>query len=129
MKTDSDHLQIVSGMGHTYIRYKYPESDPPRYLYIDPTIAQFNSAFEGIFVGSIEDLGAIAEKQKNIKGYKLDLGDYLGSNYKAKRLPPLEIDRRVMNEVKKEAGIAGGRRKSTKKNLKKFRRTLRSKRP
>jgi len=127
MKTDTEHLQIVSGMGHTYIRYKVPES--ARYLYIDPTIAQFNSTFEGIFVGSIEDLRAIADKQKNMKGYKLDLGDYLGPNYEAKRLPPLEIDRKGMNEVRREVGIAGGRRKTTKKNLKRYRRTLRSKSP
>ena len=105
MKTDPEHLQIVSGMGHTYIRYNDTEANPPRYIYIDPTIAQFNATFEGIFVGTIQDLQAIANRQKNMKGYKLNLGDYLGSNYKDKGypLPPLIIEKQMMISAQKGA--------------------------
>ena len=123
MKTDPEHLQIVSGMGHTYIRYKDTESNPPRFIYIDPTIAQFNATFEGIFVGTIEDLRAIANRQKNMRGYKLNLGDYLGSNYKngGHPLPPLIIEKQMMESAK------GGRkshrtRKSKTKNKRKTQR-------
>jgi len=112
MKTDPEHLQIVSGMGHTFIRYKDTESNPPRFIYIDPTIAQFNATFEGIFVGTIEDLQAIAKRQKNMRGYKLNLGDYLGANYKngGHPLPPLIIEKQMMESAK-----GGGKARQTRK--------------
>jgi hypothetical protein len=96
MNLDKDHLQIVSGMGHTFIRYKDDINN--RYLYIDPTITQFDPTFDGIFIGDEQDLRAIAEKQKNMKGYKLNLGDYLGSLYEGKKyaLPPLTIETAMM---------------------------------
>jgi len=121
MKTDPEHLQIVSGMGHTFIRYKDTESNPPRFIYIDPTIAQFNATFEGIFVGTIQDLQAIANRQKNMNGYKLNLGDYLGSNYKNKgyTLPPLDIEKQLMESVK------GGTRKFSQTRKTKRRKTRR----
>ena len=125
MKTDPEHLQIVSGMGHTYIRYKDTESNPPRFIYIDPTIAQFNATFEGIFVGTIEDLRTIANRQKNMRGYKLNLGDYLGANYKNSGypLPPLIIEKQMMESAR------GGTRKApyTRKNKSKTRSKTNSK--
>lgn len=104
MNLDKEHLQIVSGMGHTFIRYK--DDNYKRYLYIDPTIAQFNSTFDGIFVGDEQDLRNIAVKQKNLRGYKLNLGDYLGPNYEAKTspLPPLKIESQMMDECAKSGG-------------------------
>jgi len=90
-----ENLQIVSGLGHTFIRYK---DDNNRFIYIDPTIAQFDPTFEGIFVGDEQDLRDIAARQSEMKGYKLDLRDYLG--------PPLQIETKMMY------GLAGGRRGS-----------------
>ena len=87
MNLDKDHLQIVSGIGHTFIRYKDDKYN--RYIYIDPTIAQFDPTFEGIFVGDEADLRSIADKQKGMKGYTLDLSDYLG--------PPLTVETSMMN--------------------------------
>jgi hypothetical protein len=108
MNLDKDHLQIVSGIGHTFIRYKDDKFD--RYIYIDPTIAQFDPTFEGIFVGDEKDLRDIADKQKNMKGYKLDLSDYLG--------PPLTVENELMkeveNELMKESSSSGGSRKGRK---------------
>jgi len=95
MNLDKDHLQIVSGIGHTFIRYK--DDMYNRYIYIDPTIAQFDPTFDGIFVGDESDLRSIADKQRAIKGYKLDLRDYLG--------PPLTIETSMMN-------ARGGNRKT-----------------
>jgi phage pi2 protein 07 len=89
-----ENLQIVSGLGHTFIRYKDDKYN--RFIYIDPTIAQFDREFEGIFVGDEQDLRDIAARQSEMKGYKLDLRDYLG--------PPLQIETKMM------AGLAGGRR-------------------
>lgn len=104
MNLDKEHLQIVSGMGHTFIRYK--DEKYQRYLYIDPTIAQFNSTFDGIFVGDEKDLCNIVVKQKNLTGYKLNLGDYLGPDYEAKTfpLPPLKIESQMMEECAKSGG-------------------------
>jgi hypothetical protein len=102
---DKEHLQIVSGIGHTFIRYKDDKYN--RYIYIDPTIAQFDPTFEGIFVGDEADLRSIEDKQKNMKGYKLDLSDYLG--------PPLTIETGMMNEV------SGGTRKRRNKKTRRYR--------
>jgi hypothetical protein len=100
MKLDRDHLQIVSGIGHTFIRYKDDKYDI--YLYIDPTIAQFDPTFEGIFVGDEQDLRDITVKQKDMKGYKLDLSDYLG--------PPLTVENKLMNESSSSGGSRKGRK-------------------
>jgi hypothetical protein len=96
MNLDKDHLQIVSGLGHTFIRYKDDANN--RFLYIDPTIAQFDPTFDGIFIGDEQDLRDIVENQKNVKGYKLNLGDYLGPSYEGKQypLPPLKIETEFM---------------------------------
>ena len=115
MNLDKEHLQIVSGMGHTFIRYK--DDTYKRYLYIDPTIAQFDPTFDGIFVGDEKDLRNIVVKQKNLKGYKLNLGDYLGSDYEgaAFPLPPLKIEGQLMEECNK----SGGTRRSKKYKMRK----------
>ena len=97
MNLDKEHLQIVSGIGHTFIRYR--DDKYQRYIYIDPTIGQFVPRFEGIFVGDEADLRDIAIKQKNMRGYKLDLRDYLG--------PPLTVETKMMND----ASLSGGTRK------------------
>lgn len=101
MKTDPDHLEIISGLGHTFIRYK--DDTYNRYLYIDPTIAQFYPAFDGIFVGDEQDLRDIAAIQKNVKGYKLSLTDYLGPDYEGKKfpVPPLTVETNMMNRAKR----------------------------
>jgi len=121
MNLDKDHLQIVSGMGHTFIRYKDDANN--RFLYIDPTIAQFDPTFDGIFIGDEQDLRTIAEKQKNMKGYKLNLGDYLGSSYEGKtyELPPLTIEIAMMTggtrSIKKIKKLKGCTRKEFKSRI------------
>ncbi len=121
MNIDSEHLQIVSGMGHTFIRYK--DDIYKRYLYIDPTIAQFNSSFEGIFVGDEQDLRNIVIKQKNLKGYKLNLGDYLGPDYEAKTspLPPLKIESQMMEECAKGGGTRRAKKYKIRRSTVKYR--------
>lgn len=116
---DSEHLQIVSGMGHTFIRYK--DDIYKRYLYIDPTIAQFNSTFDGIFVGDEQDLRNIVVKQKNLKGYKLNLGDYLGSDYEEKPfpLPPLKIESQMMEECAKSGGTRRAKKYKIRQSMRK----------
>ena len=107
---DKDSIQIVSGLGHTFIRVRDDEYN--RFLYIDPTIAQFNSSFEGIFVGDEQDLFNIQTKQKGVSGYKLNMGNYLGPDYKEKKfgLPPLQIEKILM-----KTAVAGSRRRTIKK--------------
>jgi hypothetical protein len=105
MNLDKDHLQIVSGIGHTFIRYKDDVFD--RYIYIDPTIAQFDPTFQGIFIGDEQDLRDIADKQINMKGYKLDLSDYLG--------PPLTVENELMNESSSSGGSRKGRKATRRK--------------
>lgn len=69
MKITPEYLQIISGLGHTFIRYAdKPESKTPYYVYIDPTIGQFVPTFDGIFVGDADDLREIA---------KSNAGEYL----------------------------------------------------
>jgi hypothetical protein len=102
---DKEHLQIVSGIGHTFIRYK--DDTYNRYIYIDPTLAQFDPTFSGIFVGDEADLRSIADKQKGMKGYTLDLSDYLG--------PPLTIETSMMNTK------GGGTRKKRNKKTRHYR--------
>ncbi len=104
MEIDYDHLQIISGMGHTFIRYNNGTKEQPEYIYIDPTIGQFNIPdFEGIFIGDEADLREIASRQENIPGYKLDLGDFLGPRYEGNkyRVPPLRIDTILMDYASK----------------------------
>lgn len=113
MNLDRDHLQIVSGIGHTFIRYKDDKHN--RYLYIDPTIAQFDPTFQGIFVGDEQDLRNIVNKQLNMKGYKLDLSDYLG--------PPLTTETQLMNESSSSGGTR--RRKVNRRKVSKRRKTAR----
>lgn len=88
MKTDPEHLQIISGIGHTFIRYKDDAFN--HFLYIDPTIGQFDSSFDGIFVGDESDLRVIAEKTK-AQRYKLDIQDYIG--------PYLSVERQMMKDA------------------------------
>ncbi len=97
LKTDKDHLQIVSGLGHTFIRYK--DDEHGRYIYIDPTIAQFVPTFDGIFVGTMEELKAL--------NGRLNIKNYIENNaWTRKTHPPLEIEYKLMNE-----GRGGGRRR------------------
>jgi len=119
MNLDKEHLQIVSGMGHTFIRYK--DDTYKRYIYIDPTIAQFNSSFDGIFVGDEQDLRNIVIKQKNLKGYKLNLGDYLGPDYEGKTfaLPPLTIESQMMEECAKSGGTRRIKKYKTRQSMRK----------
>jgi hypothetical protein len=109
MNNPKDNLEIVSGLGHTFIRYRDTEYN--RYLYIDPTIAQFYPKFEGIFVGDEKDLQNIVDEQaitnKN-RRYKLDIKDYIGGPDR----PPLKIENILMK---------GGKRK-THKTMKRTRR-------
>lgn len=109
MNNPKDNLEIVSGLGHTFIRYRDIEYN--RYLYIDPTIAQFYPSFEGIFVGDEQDLQNIVDEQtktnKN-RRYKLDIKDYIGSPDR----PPLKIENTLMN---------GGKSKTHKSMKRKYR--------
>ena len=98
LNTDKEHLQIVSGMGHTFIRYKDDENK--QYIYIDPTIAQFVPTFDGIFVGSSDELKALSEQ----KGSTLNIRDYVANIH----YPPLTIEKNMMS---------GGRpRRKTRRN-------------
>jgi len=108
---DTNKLQIISGLGHTFLRY-YDEPHK-QYIYIDSTIGQFVPLFDGIFVGDEKDLRELAKVNP-----KLNLGDYLGSDYEDKKdpLPPLTIETQMMNEEKHKLGIAGGRRKRTRRH-------------
>jgi hypothetical protein len=112
---NTDKLQIVSGIGHTFLRYH----DDNQFIYIDPTIGQFVPSFDGIFVGDEQDLRDLAKSEP-----KLDLGDYLGSVYKDSKypLPPLSIET-VSMEMLKKSGLKGGRRsKKSRRNRKHSRR-------
>ncbi len=105
MKTDPDHLQIISGMGHTFIRYKDDEFN--RFLYIDPTIGQFDASFDGIFVGDLEDLAVIAEKTK-AQRYKLDLSDYVGQF--------LSVERQLMKRKSRKSRKSKSRKSKSRKS-------------
>jgi len=112
---NTDKLLIVSGIGHTFLRYY----DDKRFIYIDPTIGQFVPSFDGIFVGDEQDLRDLAKSEP-----KLDLGDYLGPDYEGKKypLPPLSIETVSMERLQK-SGLKGGRRRSKKsRRTKKYKR-------
>jgi hypothetical protein len=101
MKTDRDHLQVLSGLGHTFIRYK--DDKHGRYIYIDPTIAQFIPTFDGIFVGTAEELMALAP------GSRLDIKDYIEDpKWTGKTHPPLTLENTLMK---------AGRRRLTKRRV------------
>lgn len=111
MKTDRQHLQIISGLRHTFIRYKDDEFN--RFLYIDPTIGQFDASFEGIFVGDLEDLSVIFEKTK-AQRYKLALNDYT-EKYLGQFL---SVDKRLMNlKSRKSKSRKSKSRKSRKQKI------------
>lgn len=108
IQTDKDHLQIVSGLGHTYIRYKDDEYN--RYIFIDPTIAQFIPSFDGIFVGTADELVTLSKT----KGSSLNIRDYIeDKKWTGVTYPPVTIEHTMM---------AGTRRKkrSTLKRKKRF---------
>jgi hypothetical protein len=109
---DTKNLQIISGLGHTFLRY-YDEPHK-QYIYIDSTIGQFVPSYDGIFVGDEKDLRELTLTPKS----RLDLGDYLGPDYEGKKypLPPLIIETQMMNEEKRKLGTAGGRRKRTRRH-------------
>jgi hypothetical protein len=113
MKTDPDHLQIISGLRHTFIRYKDDEFN--RFLYIDPTIGQFDASFDGIFVGDQEDLAVIAEKTK-AQRYKLGLNDYT-EKYVGQFL---SVEKRLMelNSKKSRARKSKSRKSKSRKSRK-----------
>lgn len=91
LKTDKDHLQIVSGLGHTFIRYKDDAFD--RYIYIDPTIAQFVPSFDGIFVGTEAEIYELIKEPKST----LDITDYIEDpKWTGKTHPPLTIEHQLM---------------------------------
>ena len=91
INTDKEHLQIVSGMGHTFIRYKDDEYN--RFIYIDPTIAQFVPTFDGIFVGTADELVALTKT----KGSSLNIRDYVEDpKYTRISYPPLTIEHSMM---------------------------------
>jgi len=105
INTDKEHLQIVSGMGHTFIRYKDDEYN--QYIYIDPTIAQFVPTFDGIFVGSSNELKALSEQ----KGSTLNIRDYVEDpKWTNVTYPPLTIENTMMS--------GGRRRRKTRKAIK-----------
>jgi hypothetical protein len=107
INTDKDHLQIVSGMGHTFIRYK--DDANKQYIYIDPTIAQFVPVFDGIFVGSAEELFALSQTA----GSKLNITDYVEDpRWTGVSHPPLTIETQMMS--------AGKRRRKTLKRARRM---------
>jgi hypothetical protein len=114
---NKNKLQIVSGLGHTFIRFK--DDEYKRFLYIDPTIAQFDPSFEGIFVGDEQDLYDIQKKQKNLTGYKLNINNYIEptpkifSFFTKRKRPPLTIEKQLMNNA-----LDDGRRSRRKRIIK-----------
>ena len=117
LKTDKDHLQIVSGLGHTFIRYKDDVFD--RYMYIDPTIAQFVPSFDGIFVGTEAELYELIKEPKST----LNITDYIeDSKWTGKTHPPLTIEHKLMIQS------AGGRYNTRRQRRNKSRRNTRQRR-
>jgi hypothetical protein len=115
---NKNKLQIVSGLGHTFIRFK--DDEYKRFLYIDPTIAQFDPSFEGIFVGDEQDLYDIQKKQKYLTGYKLNINNYIEqptpkffSLFTKRKRPPLTIEKQLMNNA-----LDDGRRNRRKRIIK-----------
>jgi hypothetical protein len=107
-KMDKDHLQIVSGLGHTFIRYK--DDKYGRYIYIDPTISQFLPSFDGIFVGTREELEQLTKLPRssvNITNYVED------PKWTRKTHPPLTIENSLM--------VTGGRRKTRRRSARRIR--------
>ncbi len=92
LKLDTEHLQIISGMGHTYIRYKDDLFN--RFIYIDPTIGQFIPSFDGIFIGTEEELQKLAKESSN-----LNIRNYLGG--KDYPLPRLEVSLMKLRKSRK----------------------------
>jgi hypothetical protein len=108
LKTDKEHLQIVSGLGHTFIRFKDDTHD--RFIYIDPTIAQFVPTFDGIFIGTAADLESLTKEPRST----LDITDYIEDpRWTGKTHPPLTI----------EYGLMAGGRRSRRHTLRKQRKT------
>jgi hypothetical protein len=104
---DPDNVEIVSGMGHTFLRYK--DNTYSRFIYMDPTIGQFIPSFDGIFIGDEKDLKDLAASPPP---NTLDLKDYLGPLATTNgKWPPLKIETNQMKYIKEKIG--GGRRKST----------------
>lgn len=92
---DKDHLQIISGLGHTFIRYK--DDLYQRYIYIDPTIGQFVPSFNDIFVGTekeLEELSKVNRSQLNIKDY-VEKPEWTGKTH-----PPLRLENAMMKQRK-----------------------------
>jgi len=114
---NTDNLQIVSGLGHTFLRYNNGE----KFIYIDPTIGQFIPSFEGIFVGDEKDLRELAASEG-----RLDLADYLGPAYEGKKypLPPLRIETELMKEI--QTSVRGGRRRHSVKRRRRTKRVRRT---
>ncbi len=117
---DKDHLQIVSGLGHTFIRYK--DDNFGRYIYIDPTIAQFVPSFDGIFVGTENELYELMKQPGtlNIKNYIED------PKWTRRTHPPLTIEHTMMltgGSGSKRAQL--GRRKTRHRNKRRQKNTRR----
>ena len=106
---DGDKLQIVSGLGHTFIRYKDDEFG--RFIYIDPTIAQFVPSFDGIFVGTADELRELVKEP----GSRLNIKNYVeNASYTGISLPPLTIETNLMRySTPKKTRKRRGQRKAS----------------
>jgi hypothetical protein len=55
----------VSGIGHTFLLY----NDGDQVIYIDPTISQFNKDYQGIFVGTKDELFQVVVDESDRRDY------------------------------------------------------------
>jgi hypothetical protein len=94
LQFDPSGLSIVSSIGHTFLLYNDGNED----IYIDPTISQFNDQYEGIFVGTKEELFQVVEKQS-------DRNDYI----------PMTTNRDLMTVVPKELEVKYNECRETRK--------------
>ncbi len=93
LSKDKDHLQILSGLGHTFLRYK--DDRFQRYIYIDPTIGQFVPSLNEIFVGTEEELENLSRRNNSM----LDIKNYIERpEWTGKSLPPLRLENAMMKQ-------------------------------
>lgn len=93
---DASKLNIWTGGAHTFLRYDDPALGA---VYIDPTFSQINTAFDGTFVGTREELEkAIKERTSNA----IDMTDFTGNNT-------------YPGPLKKETSLMGGTARKTRR--------------
>ena len=106
-----EKLEIITGPSHTSLRYK--DNNNTNFIYIDPTIGQFIRDFEGVFVGSKEDLISLSKKYRGF-----DVENYYDDpQWTGVRAEPIKVHRDLMEQAEKM--LMGGSKKIKRKSKKK----------